>query len=241
MENSSEIGSGTAAGVEDADSGAGQAERLVEVGAEKMVNAGNHILDDLFGGVPDAEILAELRIEGFKKWLVEVGDGFVFAEGIEKGGLDAVESFTGEIEHLLELDGVKRAGFGDLAEELAEDRDAEIVGGEAPIETCAGGTALGGAPPENPCGEDAVKEGLNEGGAEEVLAFFSLKLHAERFLESAFDGIEAAERMVLGAGAGFAGVRGQEPGYVFGLDKRGTVEHDTGQKVGQEVFVACER
>jgi hypothetical protein len=51
MEDGGEVGSGTAAGVEDADGGAGQAEGLVELGAQKMVNALDHVLDDLFGGV----------------------------------------------------------------------------------------------------------------------------------------------------------------------------------------------
>jgi hypothetical protein len=206
MEDGSEIGSGPAAGVEDADGGAGQAQGLLELGAEQMVNAGNHILDDFFGGVPDAEVLAELGIEGFKKGLVEVGDGLVFAEGIEECGLNAVEGFSCQIENFLELDGVECSWFRDLAEELAENGDAEIVGGEAPIEVSTRRTTFGGATPENLGGEDAVKEGLDEGGAEEVLTLFAFKPHAERFLEGTLDGFKAAERMVFGAGAGFAGV-----------------------------------
>jgi hypothetical protein len=101
MENSSEIGSGAAAGVEDTDGGAGQSEGLIELGTEKMVNALDHILHDLFWGVPNTEILAKDRIKGFKEWLVKVGYGFIFAECIEKGGLNAVKGFAGEIENLL--------------------------------------------------------------------------------------------------------------------------------------------
>jgi hypothetical protein len=205
-----------------------------------MVNAGHHILDDFFGGVPDAEVFAELWIESFEKWLVEVGDGFVFAEGIEKSGLNAVEGFTGEIEYLLELDGVECSWFRDLAEELAKNGDAEIMGCYAPIESSARCAALGGAPPENPCGEDAVKEGLNKSGTEEVFSLFAFKPHAKRFLESAFNGIEAAERMVLSAGTGFAGVGGQQPCNVFGLGERGAVKHDARQEVGQQIFVIGE-
>jgi hypothetical protein len=223
MKDGSEIGSGSAARIEDADGGTGQAEGLVELGAEEMVNASNHILDDFFRGIPDAEILAELGIEGFKEWLVEVGDCIIFTKSIEEGGLHAIEGFTGEIENFLQLEGVKRAGFRDFTEELAEHGDTEIVGGESPIEMRAGNAAFRSTTPENPCGEDAVEEGLDEGGTEEVLSLFSFKTDAERFLESGFDGVEAAQWMVFGAGASFTSVRGQEPCYIFGLDERGAV------------------
>ena len=218
MEDGGEIGSGAAAGVEDADGGAGKAEGLIELGAEEMIDALDHVLDDFFGRVPDAEVFAELGIEGFKKRLVEVGDGLVFAEGIEECGLDAVEGFSGEIEHFLKLDGVERAGLGDLAEELAKDGNAEIVGGETPIEVRAGRAAFGRATPEHPGGEDAVKEGLNERGAEEVLALFAFEAHAKRFLEGFFDRVEAGKGMVFGACAGLARVRSEKPGNVLGLD-----------------------
>jgi hypothetical protein len=72
-----------------------------------MVYALHHILDDLFRGVPDTEVLAELGVEGFEEGLIEVGDGFVFAEGVEECGLDAVEGFARKIEDLLELEGVE--------------------------------------------------------------------------------------------------------------------------------------
>ena len=72
--------------------------------AKKLVNALDHIFDDFFGGVPDTEVFAELGIECFEKRLVEIGDGFVFAEGVEECGLNAVEGFPCEREDLLELD-----------------------------------------------------------------------------------------------------------------------------------------
>ena len=135
---------------------------------------------------------------------------------------------------------IERAGVGDLAEELAKDGNAEVVGGDAPVEARAGRAAFGSTAPEDPGGEDAVEEGLDEGGAEEVLALFAFELDAERFLESVFDGVEAGEGMVFGAGAGFASVGGEKPGYVFGLDKRRAVEHDAGEEVWEEVVVAGE-
>jgi hypothetical protein len=81
------------------------------------------------------------------------------------------------------LRGVEGSGVGDFAEELAEDGDAEIVGGDAPVKVCAGGAAFRRATPENPGGEDAIEEGLDEGRAEEVLAFVTFELDTEGFLE----------------------------------------------------------
>jgi len=240
VEDGGEIGSGAAAGIEDADGGASETEGLVEVGAQKLVNALDHVFDDLPGGVPDTEVFAELGIECFEKRLVEVGNCFVFAEGVEECGLDAVERFSGEVENLLELCGVESAGVGDLAEKLAEDRDAEIVGGEAPVKARAGLAAVVGATPEDPCGEDAVKECLDEGRAKEVLALLALEPHAEGFLKGGFDGVEAAQGMIFNPRSGFAGVGGEEPGYVFGLDERSAVEQGAGEEVGKQIFVAVE-
>ena len=89
-----------------------------------MIDALDHVLNDLFGRVPDAKVLAELGIEGFKEWLVKVGDGFVFTEGFKKGRLNAVEGLAGEVENLLKLDGIQRPRVGYLTKELAEDGDA---------------------------------------------------------------------------------------------------------------------
>jgi hypothetical protein len=78
---------------------------------------------------------------------------------------------------------------------------------------------------------------LDEGGTEEVLTLFAFKADAEGFLEGCFDGIEAAQRVIFGAGASFAGVGGEQPGNVLGLGERSAVEHDASEKIGQQVFV----
>ena len=107
---------------------------MVELGAKKMVDAFDHVVDDFFGGVPDAEFLAQVGVEGFEEGLVEVGDRFFFAEDFEECGLHAVESFSGEIENLLKLDGIQRSGIGHLAEEFAQNGNAKVVSGDAPVE-----------------------------------------------------------------------------------------------------------
>ena len=111
---------------------------MIEFGAEQMVNALDHVADDLFGGVPDAEVFAEFGVEGFKEWLVEVRDRFFFAEDFEEGGLHAVEGFSGEVENLLKLDGIQGSGVGYLSKEFAEDGDAQVEGGDAPVEAGSG-------------------------------------------------------------------------------------------------------
>ena len=74
--------------------------------------------------------------------------------------------------------------------------------------------------PENPGGEDAVEERLDEGGLEKVGAFFTLEVDAERFAESFFHRFERAHGRDLDTGAGFASIAGKEGGEVFveGLD-----------------------
>src|SRR5450631_3505354 len=115
MQDGGEIGSRAATGIENADGGAGEAEGLIEFGAKKMIDALDHVTDDFFGGVPDAEILAKLGVESFEERLVKVGDGFFFAEDFEEGGLNAVEGFAGEVENFLNLNGIQGSGVGYFA------------------------------------------------------------------------------------------------------------------------------
>ena len=42
-----------------------------------------------------------------------------------------------------------------------------------------------------------------------MLTFFALELNTEGLLKSEFDGVEAAERMIFGAGTGFASIGGE--------------------------------
>ena len=86
VKDGGEVSAGAAAGVEDVDVRAGEAEGLVELGAEEVVDALDHVGDDLSGGVPDAEVLAELGVEGFEERLVEVLDCVGLAEVGEEGG-----------------------------------------------------------------------------------------------------------------------------------------------------------
>jgi hypothetical protein len=134
-----------------------------------------------------------------------------------KKWLDTIKSFSSQVENFLKLKRVECSWVSDLAEELAEDRDAEIVGGGAPVKARAGYAAFRGAMPEHPSGEDSVEESLDKRRAEEVLAFIALELDAERFLKGELYSLEAGEGMVFGTGACLTGIRRQEPSYVFRL------------------------
>ena len=58
--------------------GLARPERLVELGAQQLIDALDHIVHDLGGRVPDAEVFAQLGIEGFQKGLVKIRHGLVF-------------------------------------------------------------------------------------------------------------------------------------------------------------------
>lgn len=89
---------------------------MIELSAQQLIDALDHVFDDRLGCVPDAEVFAELRVEGLKEWLVEVGNSLVFSEGVEECRLNAIEGVARKVEHFLKLDGVERAGFGNFAE-----------------------------------------------------------------------------------------------------------------------------
>jgi len=89
-----------------------------------VVHALNHVADDFAWCVPDAEFLAELRVEGFEERLVKVVDGFVLIKSVEERRLDAVECVTGMIEDLDDLDGVESSALGDCVKEGSKDGNA---------------------------------------------------------------------------------------------------------------------
>jgi hypothetical protein len=77
------------------------------------------------------------------------------------------------------VDGVEHAALRDGVKQGAEKGDAEVVGGETPVEDGVGFAAFRRAPPQDPGGEDAVEQRLDECGEEEVLTLFALEGDAE--------------------------------------------------------------
>ena len=100
--------------------------------------------------------------------------------------------------------------------------------GLVPVEPVSGRRSLAG--PEDPRGEYAVEEGLDEGGSEECRAAVALEADAEGILEGGADGMEGrrvASR--LDTGEAVAGVGGEEPGQVLRLDEGCAVGKGAGQ------------
>ena len=138
-------GAGTAAGVEHVDALVGESFGDVEAVAEGLVDAGDHVADDFAWGVPDAELFAEVRVEGFEEGFVEVLDGFAFAEAFEELiAVDAVEGGFGPVEDVGEVEAFEPAGVGEVVEEHTQDGRAQAVSGVPPAEAvCFSGGEVG--------------------------------------------------------------------------------------------------
>ena len=94
--------------------------------------------------------------------------------------------------------------------------------GGAPVERSGGRRGLAG--PEHPGGEDAVEEGLHEGGAEEGGAALALEADSQGLLQRGADGPQ--RRLVarrLYAGQAVSRVGGEQPCEVLRLDEGGGV------------------
>jgi len=79
--------------------------------------------------------------------------------------------------------------------------------------------------PADPRGEDAVEEGLDQSGAEEMLAFFGDEFHAKRLFQSGSDGLKGGEFLLpFDPKQGIARIRCEKPCHIFWLAERGGVE-----------------
>ena len=63
VEHLHEVGAGATAGVEHDHARVGQAVGDAELAAQHLVDPRHHVLDDLGGRVPDAQLLAQLGVE----------------------------------------------------------------------------------------------------------------------------------------------------------------------------------
>ena len=212
----------------------GEAVGDVELLAQHGVHAGDHVLHDLRRRVPDPELFAQLGVERLEERLVEVLHGVALLEGAEeRGAVDAVERLGGPVEHLVDAHEAERPRVAEVVEELLQDGDVQVAGGLAPAEArlrVGGRMVLG---PEDPGGEEAVEQGLDEGGAEEVLALLAREAHAERLFEGLARAHPVGQVALLGAGAGLAGVAGEEPGEVLGRGDLRLAQQHAPQEVGE--------
>ena len=143
--------------------------------------------------VPDTELLAQVRVEGFEERLVEVGHRLTFVEAGEEGGLvHPVERRRRPVQHFDQAERLQAAGVGKLLEQRPQHRRAQMPDRGAPIKL-RGVVAAGerrpvvglrtGARPQHPGREDAVEQGLHQGRMEETRALLTLETHPERLFE----------------------------------------------------------
>ena len=95
--------------------------------------------------------------------------------------------------------------------------------GGSPVEFCIWRGVI--ALPADPGGEDAVEDGLDESGTEEVFALFAGEFHSEGVFEGGANILQGREVcFAFDAGEGVAGVGREKPGEVFGIGEGGIME-----------------
>ena len=231
-----EVGAGAAAGIKDDDARVGEAVGDVEFFAEDRIDAGDLVLDDLGRGVPDAQVFAELGVVGLEERLIEVLDGVFFFELLEEDrAVDALEGGAGPIENFDKIERAQLVGLRNLAKKRGDHRDVKGPPGVVPVERVrAPGVLL---VPKDPGGKDAVEEGLDEGGTEEVLAFFAFESETESVFEGLANGGKGGEFHVFDARPCVAGVGGEEPGEIPGFLERGLVHEDALEEFDESLAV----
>ena len=96
-----QIGPGAAARVEDVDVLRCESICDAEVVLQCLVHPRDHVANDLARCVPDAKLLAQIGIERFQKWLVEIGDCIALGEAGEEGcAVHPVQRGGGPVQHL---------------------------------------------------------------------------------------------------------------------------------------------
>ena len=233
-----QIGAGTAARVEHEDVLRRESVRDAEVVLQRPVHPRDHVADHFGRRVPDAELLAQRRVERFEEGLVEVRHRLAFVEaGEERLAVHPVEGGGGPVQHLDQAERLQATGLGELLEQRLQHRGAQVPDRLAPTESpctvatvggarpAAGGARPGArARPQHPGGEDAVEQGLHQGRVEEARAFLALEAHPERLFErGAHRGERGRVARRLDPREPVAGVGGEQPCQVPRLGQRGPV------------------
>ena len=230
-----QIGAGAAAGVKHVDVLRGETLRDAEIVLQRPVHAGDHVADHFGRRVPDAELLAQRRVEGFEERLVEIGHRLAFVEAGEEGvPVHPVEGGGRPVQHLDQAERLQATGLGELLEQGLQHRDAQVPDRLAPTEPLRTVVAAGGGwpaislpvrpRPQHPGGEDAVEQGLHQGRMEEARALLALEAHPERLFErGAHRGERGRVARHLDPREPVAGVGGEQPRQVLRLGERGPV------------------
>ena len=224
-----QIGPGAGARVEHVDVLRRQPFGDAEVVLKRLVHPGDHVADDLRRRVPDAELLAEVRVEGLEEGFVEIGHRLALGEAGEEGGtVHPVERGGGPVQHLDEAERLQPAGVGELLEQRPKHRRAQMPDRVMPVEFPRRRRGL--PRPQHPGREHAVEQGLHQRRMEEARAPVALEADAERLLQRRTHRPQrgrVARR--LDPREAVAGVGSEQPREVLRLGQRGTVRQRAGE------------
>ena len=139
-EDGPQVGAGAATRIEDDHFRVCESVREAEFGAEDSVHTFDLVADDLLGGVPDSEFLAQFGIERVQEGLVEVLDGMALVEGLEElSAVHAIQGGGGPVENFDQAQRTETGGVGDLNKKGAEHGHAQEPMGGAPIKASGDG------------------------------------------------------------------------------------------------------
>ena len=171
--------------------------------------------------------VAQCGVKGGEEGLVKILDGVKHAVAKEFVFVfHTVESGGGGVQKRAESESADFDGINNLGKQSADDRRFKRKAGSFPFKLFVG---VG----FHPRGEESVKDGLHQGGAEKVIAAVAFKFDSQRgfqrFAERG-EGVGAAGLQVIG---GFAGVGGEQVGDILGFGNGGVAGHCAAQEFPQ--------
>jgi len=233
VEDFQQVGAGAATGVQHHHAGVGQAIGDAQFLAQGLVHPRDLVAHDFARGVPDAELLAQFRVERFQEGFVEVLHRVFHLEaGEEGGGIHPAEGVAGPVQHFGQAHRFQLAGLRELVVEGGDHRHVQVVSGHTPIEAARRALLMA----QHPGGEDAVEQGLYQGGAEEVFAFTGFEFDPEGGFQALLEGGELFFRRRRGMFhpvPGFAGIAGEQPGEILGVAQGRVMAQHAGEEIGE--------
>ena len=218
-----QIRAGAAARVQHVNVVRRQPGRDAQVLLQRQIDPRHHVAHHLGRRVPHAQLLAQIRVEGFQEGFVEVGHRLAFVKAGEEGA--AVHPLKGRrrpIQHLHQAQRLQPPGIRELLEQRPQHRRPQMPNRLPPAEGAAGRRGL--TAPEHPSGEDAVEERLHQRGLKEAQAAFALEVQPQRLLQCAAQRLKRFGIVTgLHPAEPIAGIGGEQVGQILRFHDLGPV------------------
>lgn len=201
--------------------------------AQRSVHPRRHVVHHLGRRVPDAQLAAQVGIEGFQKRFVEVLHRVrrpvvrralrvtrPAKDGKERAPFHPVERGRGPFQHRLDVQRVHAGGRGELLEEQPHRRDRQLARVPPEVEGVGARRVL--LMPEHPGRKEAIEQGLHQRGAEERFPLLGLKVETQSRFQLGADALQRGlvDGVALQTGARLAGVGSQHRGDFLGCAQR---------------------